>query len=101
VGRDVNVGSQRLRRIERLEPVDAVTIVEKWKLVGEKDLAEIAAILKVANFYDFWDFDDSQISRKLILGWDGAVAIPSFRAESRLCDLSGPPAGSWRQYWPG
>src|SRR5215471_14968201 len=53
-------------------------------------------ILKVADFYDFWNFEDSQINRKLILGWDGAVAIPSFRAESRLCDLSRPPAGSWR-----
>jgi hypothetical protein len=60
-----------------------------------------AAILKVANFCDFWNFDDSQISRKLILEWDGAVAIPSFRAESRLCHLSRPPAGSWRQYWQG
>jgi hypothetical protein len=36
-------------------------------------------------------FSDSRISRKMIHGWDGAVAIPGFRVESRLRHLSGLP----------
>src|SRR5215470_6387550 len=53
------------------------------------------AILKVTNF------EDSQISRKMIHGGDGAVALPCCRSEGRLCHLSGRPEGSRRQHRHG
>jgi hypothetical protein len=40
--------------------------------------SHLTAILKVGNFYDFWDFEDSQINRKLILGWGWSCCHPFF-----------------------
>jgi hypothetical protein len=63
--------------------------------VVAQGLLQYPAILKVSNL------QDSQIIRKLIHGGDGAFAVPSFRAASRLCRLSGSPAGARRQYRDG